>query len=367
MGISEIEFCIQSSVSIPFQVKDVIRVYADKAVCQDSRSSFTACLPTMPQAPAHSAPAHAIDTAWLERMYNNRALVPEHAEHFKAWAADSAQARQSGSVHLDLPYESRDMERLDLFPAAAKTTSKATSKPSTKSATQSKAKSKLAPVVVFIHGGYWRSLDKSDHSFVAPAFTAQGVCVVVPNYDLCPAVTVSTITLQMVQAVAWVYRNIARYGGDPDRITVIGHSAGGHLATMLLACQWPQVGADLPRKTVKNALSISGLYDLQAMRDTPSLQAALQLTAEEVPRLSPAGLPAPAGTPLITVAGGNESAEFIRHNTLMRQAWGPRRVPVAEELPGLNHFSIVEALVRPGHRLNELAWSLIEATAIAAK
>jgi arylformamidase len=88
----------------------------------------------------------------------------------------------------------------------------------------------------------------------------------------------------------------------------------------------------------------------------------LRLTEEEVPRLSPARLPAPVGTPLITVAGGNESAEFIRHNGLMQAAWGLGCVPVAEVLPGLNHFSIVEALVQPGHRLNNLAWSSITAT-----
>jgi arylformamidase len=296
----------------------------------------------MPDAFTTTAAKTTVDTDWLERMYNNRALVPEHAEHFQAWARDSAAAREAGPAQLDVPYGSGAMERLDVFPAM-----------------QGKG---LAPVMVFIHGGYWRSLDKADHSFVAPAFTQQGVCVVVPNYDLCPAVTVSTIAQQMVQAVAWVWRHIAQYGGDPDRITVVGHSAGGHLATMLLACQWPQVGADLPRKTVKNALSISGLYDLQAMRDTPSLQVALRLTDEEVPRISPARLPAPVGTPLITVAGGNESAEFIRHNGLMQAAWGLGCVPVAEVLPGLNHFSIVEALIQPGHRLNDLAWSLIGAT-----
>lgn len=288
-----------------------------------------------------------LDTDWLERMYNNRALVPEHAEHFQAWARDSAAAREAGPVHLDAPYGSGAMERLDVFPS-----------------TQGQG---AAPVMVFIHGGYWRSLDKADHSFVAPAFTQQGVCVVVPNYDLCPAVTVSTIAQQMVQAVAWVRRNIAQHGGDPDRITVVGHSAGGHLATMLLTCPWPQVDANLPRNTVKNALSISGLYDLQAMRDTPSLQAALNLTPEEVVNLSPARLPAPVGTPLTTVAGGNESAEFIRHNGLMQAAWGLGCVPVAEVLPGLNHFSIVEALIKPGHRLNDLAWSLITGTTVAAE
>jgi len=283
-------------------------------------------------------PAHI---EWLERMHNNRALVPEHAAHFAHWAQASAQARAQGPAHLDQPFGVGPMETLDVFPA------------------QGKRPGAGAPVMVFVHGGYWRSLDKSDHSFIAPAFTAQGVCVVVPNYALCPAVTVSAICVQTVRAVAWVWRNIATLGGDPSRITVVGHSAGGHLAAMALACHWRQVGADLPARVVRNALSISGLYELENMRLTPSLQASLQLTPEEVARVSPARFKAPASGQLITVAGGNESDEFIRHNGLMRQAWGAKRVPVAEVLPGLNHFSIVEALTQPEHRLHRLAQSLL--------
>ncbi len=280
---------------------------------------------------------HRTDPNWLERMYNNRALVPEHGEHFARWARDSEVARRAGPVSLDVPYGAGPLETLDVFPASMPRSAKT-----------------VAPVMVFVHGGYWRSLDKADHSFVAPAFTRQGVCVVVINYALCPAVTVSDICLQTAQALAWVWRNIAQHGGDPSRVTVVGHSAGGHLAAMLLACDWKRLGKDLPLKLVKNALSISGLYELEAMRNTPSLQASLQLTPKEVPRVSPARFAAPTAGRLITVAGGIESDEFIRHNGLMQKAWGKKRVPVAEILPGLNHFSIVEALVKPGHRLHQL-------------
>lgn len=279
--------------------------------------------------------------AWLDRMYNNRARVPEHAAHFAAWARDSAVARQQQLCELDLPYGNGPNETLDIFPA---------SRPE-------------APVLVFIHGGWWRSLDKADHSFIAPAFTQAGACVVLPNYALCPAVTVPDITLQMVRALAWTWRHVAQHGGDPARITVVGHSAGGHLATMLLACAWPAVAPDLPKRVVKNALSISGLYDLDVVRRIPFLKADLRLTPAQVKKASPAWLPRPAHGQLATVVGADESAEFIRHNGLMRAAWGARRVPVCEALPGLNHFSVVAALAQPTHRLHALALSLLAETA----
>ena len=176
------------------------------------------------------------DPAWLDSMYNPRAAVADHADHFRRWAADSAEAVRSQTRELDLRYGGGPNEHLDVF---------TTDQPN-------------APVLFFIHGGYWRSFDKRDHSFIAPAFTQQGVCVVIPNYALAPAVTVPEITMQMVRALAWTWRNVAKFGGDPSRITVAGHSAGGHLAAMMLACLWPFFNKDLPPDLVKSALSISG-------------------------------------------------------------------------------------------------------------
>jgi arylformamidase len=280
------------------------------------------------------------DGAWLERMYNNRALVPDHAAHFRRWADDSARARSEVACELDLLYGRGPGETLDVFPAEG-------------------AGRGGAPVLFFIHGGYWRSLDKRDHSFVAPPFTQRGVCVVVPNYALCPATTIPNIALQMVRALAWTWRNAAHWGGDPSRITVAGHSAGGHLAAMMLACLWQQHDPALPAGLARNALSISGLYDLEPIMHTAFLQQDLRLTPQQVRQASPALFPPPARGTLYTVAGADESPEFLRHNTLIREAWGQARVPVCESLPGCNHFSALEAMADPGHRLHRLAMDLI--------
>ena len=277
----------------------------------------------------------------LDRLYNNRALVPDYAEYFTRWSKTSLIARQTSQCQLDVPYGDAPSETLDIFPAPGV----------------------QAPVLVFLHGGYWRSLDKSDHSFIAPAFTRAGACVVVPNYALCPTVTIPDIVLQMVKALAWTYRSIAAHGGDARRITVIGHSAGGHLTAMLFACVWKAYSDGLPDRLVKNALSISGLYDLQSIMHTPFLQESLRLTPADVEKASPAWFPRPevAGDRgvLNTVAGGEESDAFLQQNELMQRTWGQRVVPVCEVLSGLNHFSILEALTQPGHRLYQLACGLL--------
>lgn len=285
---------------------------------------------------------------WLDSMYNNRALVPDHASYFARWTEQSRRARQQLPCEIDLRYGSQPGELLDVFAAAG-----------------SPGNPAGAPVLVFIHGGYWRALDKADHSFVAPVLTAAGACVVVPNYDLCPAVTIPDITLQMVKALDWTARHIADYGGDPKRITVVGHSAGGHLATMLLTCQWKAWAADLPADLVKNALSISGLYELESIMHTPFLNDTLRLTPTQVQQASPALLPRPRRGTLCSVVGADESAEFLRQNRLIQQVWGRKTVPVCESYPGLNHFSMLEALVEPEHRLHRLVLELLRATGTA--
>ena len=274
----------------------------------------------------------------LDRQYNARAAIPEHPEILARWAETSGHVRRQGGCEPDYYYGATPDETLDFFPA----------------------RRQHAPLLVFIHGGWWRALDKRDHSFVAPPFVERGAMVVVPNYALCPAVSIETITLQMVETLAWVHRHAARFNGDGRRIVVAGHSAGGHLSAMLLSCRWPSVAPDLPAGLVRSALSISGVFDLEPLRRTPFLQADLRLTPAAVRRLSPAGFPRPSGR-LMALVGGNESEEFLRQNRLIRRAWGARAVPVCEALPGTNHLDVLDGLVDRRARLHTLLAGLLDA------
>ncbi len=281
----------------------------------------------------------SMDPPWLDSQYNNRLRVPTCGDILARWTEASALARSVSPAMLDVPYGSGAGETLDVFPAA----------PSAGG----------APVLIFLHGGYWRSLDKSDHSFVAPSFTADGAMVVVPNYALCPSVDIGHITLQLAAAVAWTFRHAAAYGGDPSRIALAGHSAGGHLAAMLLSCRWKDFADDLPVQPLAGALSISGLYDLEPLRHTPYLQPDLRLNPASVARLSPAFFPRPKGTRLYAAVGLDESDEFLRQNRLIRDVWGPTAVPVCETVPGANHFTVLNSLVDPAGRLHQLALRLL--------
>ncbi|CAN7674916.1 alpha/beta hydrolase [Variovorax sp. LjRoot84] len=275
--------------------------------------------------------------AWFDAQYNNRARIPEHPSILKHWADASARAYELPGWVCDLAYGDDASERLDVHPAVRSS----------------------APVLVYIHGGYWRALDKRDQSFVAPPFVDAGAMVVLANYALCPAVSIEQIVLQLVQALVWVYRHAAEHGGDPGRIVVAGHSAGGHLATMLLACDWRAVAPDLPADLVKSALAISGLYELEPLRHAPFLAPDLCLSAASAQRLSPAAMPPPSRGSLVTVVGGDESEEFLRQAALISQAWGPRVVIAAERVPQRNHMDVLNELADPHSPTHRRALQLL--------
>jgi arylformamidase len=271
---------------------------------------------------------------WFDEQYNNRARVPEHPAILKHWFDASVRARERHVDMVEVAYGTDPRERIDVFPARAP----------------------ASPVFVYLHGGYWRALDKRDQSFVAPAFVDAGAMVVLPDYSLCPAVSIEHIARQSVQALAWVYRHAAEYGGDPRRIVACGHSAGGHLATLLLACDWKSVAPDLPADLVKAALSISGIYELEPLRHAPFLAADIALSAESALRLSPAAMRAPLAGSLVTVVGGDESEEFHRQAACIAAAWGREIVVAHESVEARNHMDVLHELADPLSRTHR--WGL---------
>jgi arylformamidase len=272
--------------------------------------------------------AAVADKAWLSRQYNNRALVPDHARYFAQWAESSAHARSSLKCELDRRYGDMPGEAIDFFPAQGGD----------------------GTCMMFIHGGYWRSLDKSDYSFLAPPWVKAGVSVAVVNYDLCPKVTIEEIVRQMLRASRWLWLHAAELGVDRERLYVSGHSAGGHLVAMLMAALFPAFDPRLPKELWKGGLAISGVYDLTPLPQIDFLQGDLRLDAESARRVSPAFLPAATRAPVMTAVGADESDEFRRQNALLGKRW-PASFAGDIPMPGKNHFSVVDGLADPSSAL----------------
>ncbi len=295
---------------------------------------------TLPTPQHEFAGDAAARRAYYNSQYNARAGIADHVQIFERWAQQSqrvrAQADAAGTGFFDLAYGEAPGERLDFFQAA---------RPG-------------GPLLVFIHGGWWRSLDKSDFSFLAPAFNAAGINVAVTNYTLAPAADIEEITLQQVRALAWLYRNGQRHGADTGRIVVAGHSAGAHLGAMMMAAQWPAFEPDLPPDLVKAGVVFSGLYDLAPVQHADFVNVDLQLTAERIGALSPACMDQAHPTPFITAVGGLESDEFKRQNGLLASAW-PAAHAGDIPMPQANHLTICDALAAPGQPLFEATCRLI--------
>jgi arylformamidase len=273
---------------------------------------------------------------FCEREYNARAAIAEHPQIFARWAEQSAATRRLRACLIDLNYGDTAGERLDLFPA----------------------RSDGAPLLVFIHGGYWRSLDKSDFSWIAPPFVNHGVSVALLNYGLAPHTPIEEIVRQMLRAHAWLYRNGDRLGFDPGRIYVAGHSAGAHLTAMMMAALWPVHAADLPSDLVKGALAVSGIYDLEPLVPAPFLKSDLQLTVGRARRLSPVHLPPATDRPLYTAVGALESGEFRRQTALIGEAW-PRNLVREITMTGFHHLSVIDELANPASKLFDAAVEMI--------
>lgn len=269
----------------------------------------------------------------LEAEYNNRARVPEHQQIFERWMRDAAAFRAGHrNSELGLKYGSSSRETIDLFWPATE---------------------RDAPVVLFIHGGYWRSLDPSIHSHFASGLNARGFGVAVAGYDLCPNVTVAKIIQQVQTAAVFLGRRIGR------KMVATGHSAGGHLTACLVATDWKKLAPDLPEDHVTSGLAISGLFDLSPLLHV-SMNQDIRLKPDEIENVSPLFWDVAPARSLDSWVGGIESSEFIRHSKEIADEWGKKGVTTHYvEVPGANHFTVLDPLTKPDSkitsRLAELA------------
>ncbi len=266
--------------------------------------------------------------AEIDAQYDVEQAVPDFTVYARHYVDESRLARHRLEGVLDVPYGPTRAETLDIFPADRKD----------------------APVFIFLHGGYWRMLSSKEFSCVALGLHKLGITTVVVNYALAPHVSIDEITRQARAAVAWVLRRIHRHGGDPDRVVLGGHSAGGHLTAMCLQTAWEE-DYGLPADPLAGAVLVSGLYDLQPLRFS-NMQPLLQLDDGVIRRNSPLFQVRATATPALITWGGDEPAEFHRQSESFIEAWqgagnGCKRLPQ----PGCNHFDAIYGFEDPDHVL----------------
>jgi arylformamidase len=275
----------------------------------------------------------------LEAEYNNRARVPEHAEIFLRWAREAedyrAETLKAGRAELGLAYGDTPRQTIDLFTAQ---------------------QPDQAPLALFIHGGWWRSLEPSTFSQMARGVNAHGATVAVVGYDLCPNVSIAAIVDQIRRACAFLWQRLGR------RMLVYGHSAGGHLAAAMVATDWASLYPKAPSDLVPAAWAVSGVFDLSPLVQI-SVNQDLRLDAEEARRVSPVFWSAPPGRMFDAVVGGLESSEFKRQSQLIVQAWRGAAETHYEEVPGTNHFTVLDPLADPQSAMTRRVAELARLTA----
>jgi arylformamidase len=272
----------------------------------------------------------------VERGYNNRAAVPDHTRWLAEFTSRSHIAIEALQPKLDLRYGPRPQETLDLF----------------------LPQREPRGTFVFIHGGYWRSLDKVDYAFVAPPLVVQGYAVAVINYDLCPHVAIATIVEECQRSIMWLVGEGVAHGAAASPLVVAGHSAGGHVAAMLFATDWSRHG--FTRAPFDGGLSISGVHDLTPLVHF-SYNVDLKLDPRSARRLSPAFLRPGTKASFAIAVGADETSEFVRQAQILFDAWPQNRPPGMTApllVPGKHHFSVVLDLADPGSSLTQAALAL---------
>ena len=284
-----------------------------------------------------SAIYRAFDQATLDHQYNAQATVGDISPFIEMYTEGSAAARRRLPFEEALSFGASSEETLDLFPAGDG-----------------------APLLVFIHGGYWRALSKNESSFMAPCMETYGIATAAVNYTLRPHATLDEIVAEVRRALAWLYKHSAAYGCDPERIFVAGSSAGGHLAGMLVSRGWHDAFG-VPEKIVKGGVLLSGLYDLEPIQLCYANEW-VGLDETSARRNSPLAYLPSVGCPLILSYGGSETNEFKRQSDDYAAAWRAAGFEAdCFEISHRNNFDIPLELADPASVLTEKLFELIAA------
>ncbi len=249
-----------------------------------------------------------------EDAFQNATHIPGGAEYPALWAARAAAFRDRAKAELEIPYGPAPREKLDLFLPEGTANG----------------------LVVFVHGGFWRRLDKSYWSDLAAGPLARGWAVAMPSYTLAPEARIGQITAQIGTAIGVAAGRIA----GPIRLA--GHSAGGHLVTRMI-CKGAPIAPEVQAR-IAAVLSISGVHDLRPLR-LNSMNADLRIDAEEAAAESPVLLPPLPGVSVTCWTGADERPEFLRQSALLAEAWAGKtdmRPPVF--VPGQHHFDVIDGL-----------------------
>ncbi len=269
-------------------------------------------------------------------LFDASSVIADFDAQFADFCASSARTRQTLRTARDIAYGPAPAQRLDLFFPPGDAAGR--------------------PIHMFIHGGYWRAQVKEDYAVLADGIAAAGAIAAIVEYTLMPGARMARLVHETRAALAWLAAHAAEFGGDAERLTASGHSAGGHLVTYLGA-RGPQE-TTFPEPLPQAVLALSGLYDLGPITKS-YLQPQLHLTGDEVAQWSPLGATPAPGVHFGVVAGGEETAPFHAQAAAYAAHLAQSEAPFFRATPeGEDHMSLLRQMARPGSAV----WELLAAT-----
>ncbi len=256
------------------------------------------------------------DQAALNHQYNNRELVPDFQVYFDLYDTLNKEAAVNYKCIADIPYGEGPRQKLDFFPA----------------------KDPGRPTMIFIHGGYWQMMDRPDFRFIARAFVPHRINLIMIGYPIAPIVNMDTIIESIRQALTWIHHHMTDFGVDIEQLYLCGHSAGGHLASMMVTTKYAPENIKL-----KGICALSGLYDLRPIQ-LSHVNGPLHMDVDMAIRCSPIQYD-PLPCPIILAVGSDESDEYHAQCHDLATRWSGLSSVISMNLTGVNHFSILLELL----------------------